>query len=166
MNDIVDRLLSRHNDTRPRQIGHGDLCNEDGPEAAKLIVRLLAERKWYPFALAPKGAPEILVYDDKSGIYDVVFWNGSEWEPVSGGEAYARWTHYQYLMPPGEREMREIAALNALIAWRTYTAMKLARACAKRGASLHDEWVLATARSDIERWRHEREEMEAAADDA
>lgn len=42
MTDIVERLRSTHGDTWPRQIGFGDLNNEDGPEAADDIERLRA----------------------------------------------------------------------------------------------------------------------------
>jgi hypothetical protein len=38
--DLVKRLRAQHNDTWPLKIGHGDLINEDGPEAASRIAKL------------------------------------------------------------------------------------------------------------------------------
>ena len=40
--DLVKRLRAQHNDTWPLKIGHGDLINEDGPEAADRIEKLEA----------------------------------------------------------------------------------------------------------------------------
>ena len=40
--DLVKRLRAQHNDTWPLKIGHGDLINEDGPEAASRIEKLEA----------------------------------------------------------------------------------------------------------------------------
>ena len=41
-NDLVKRLRAKHNDTWPLKIGHGDLINDDGPEAADRIEKLEA----------------------------------------------------------------------------------------------------------------------------
>lgn len=41
--DLVKRLRAQHNDTWPLKIGHGDLINEDGPEAADRIEKLETE---------------------------------------------------------------------------------------------------------------------------
>jgi hypothetical protein len=38
--DLVKRLRAKHNDTCPLKIRHGDLINEDGPEAADRIEKL------------------------------------------------------------------------------------------------------------------------------
>ena len=38
--DLVKRLRAKHADTWPVKIGHGDLINEDGPEAADRIEKL------------------------------------------------------------------------------------------------------------------------------
>lgn len=38
--DLIDSLLERHNDTWPITIGHGELINRDGLEAAGEIKKL------------------------------------------------------------------------------------------------------------------------------
>ena len=45
--DLVKRLRFKHNDTWPIKIGHGDLVNEDGPEAADRIAKLEAALRFY-----------------------------------------------------------------------------------------------------------------------
>ena len=39
---LIERLRARHDDTWPKQIGYGDLYNEDGPDAAERIEQLEA----------------------------------------------------------------------------------------------------------------------------
>lgn len=55
--DLIERLRARHNDTWPRQIGHGDLINEDGPAAADALSAQAAEIE------RMRGALEIIATD-------------------------------------------------------------------------------------------------------
>ena len=48
MDDLRIRLISRHSDTWPIQIGEHDLINRDGPDAEKRIAEL--EAALAPFA--------------------------------------------------------------------------------------------------------------------
>jgi len=61
--DLVKRLRAQHNDTWPLKIGHGDLINEDGPEAASRIEKLEAALRKISHLDYKSAATNFAVYD-------------------------------------------------------------------------------------------------------